>query len=65
MPEHVWAFAPDDPETTTRNVVWRCSREGCGARVGFNRPGIGEPCATETELPDNAAEYVGPCVGVE
>ena len=43
--KHVWQFAPSDPDTTASNVVFRCARTGCSGRVGFNRPGVGEPLA--------------------
>lgn len=44
-------------ENTITDVMWKCT--SCGARVGFNRLGIGVPFASETEVPDDVDVYLG------
>ena len=39
------------------NHYWKC--DACGVEVGFNKPGVGEPSATDTTLPDDAGIYAG------
>jgi len=56
--KHSWSNHPE--LSTLTNVFWVC--DNCNLRVGFNRPGIGEPFATESIHPDNIDDYVPPCL---
>jgi hypothetical protein len=58
---HDWQNDPAG--TTDTDVLWRCSK--CSQVAGFNRKGIGEPFASETEHPDNIDDYVSPCEEVQ
>lgn len=51
-------------EVTDTDVVFQCSV--CGALLGFNKPGIGEPAAVSLgdgtwEAPADAHLYIGEC----
>lgn len=52
---------------TEQDHVFRCTV--CGRLVGFNKPGIGEPNASESGgawiPPADIENYVTPCTGVE
>ena len=54
------SFKNDPAASTATDVLWRC--EICGGEVGFNRQGVGEPWGSETEIPANAGDFVGPCL---
>lgn len=52
-----------DHETAT-DVVFYCPK--CQNVIGFNKQGIGEPCATGDAVtgfipPDNPDQWMGPC----
>lgn len=52
-----------DSETTT-DIVFKCSV--CGRIIGFNKPGIGEPSATQDLVgtwihPNNPEQWMGDC----
>lgn len=44
-------------ENTITDVMWKCT--ACGRKTGFNRLGIGEPHASETEYPEDIDTYIG------
>jgi len=50
-------------EETATDAVFVCS--ACGKVIGFNKDGVGEPCATFDGMnwitPENADEYLGEC----
>jgi hypothetical protein len=58
----IHVFVNDPAGSTPTDVLWQCSRPACGVVVGFKRKGFGEPWGSETEIPKNAADYVGPCI---
>ena len=60
---HQWENDPTG--STPTDVLFRCQQPGCGAIVGFNRPGVGEPSATEAAVPESINEYTGPCAADE
>ena len=55
MLKHTWTYESMDE----LNYYWKCSTPGCNARVGFNKPGIGKPSATESTFPKNIEDYIG------
>lgn len=50
-------------EETDTDVLFEC--ENCKTQLGFNKPGVGEPCPILTPEgwvpPEGFEAYIGPC----
>jgi hypothetical protein len=51
---HAWVYS----HAAGNDHVWKCSQ--CPATVGFNKQGIGNPWASDTEHPENIDDYADP-----